>query len=109
VVKLKSFKNKNNFCSIIDIVEKPKISEAPSNLTVIGRYVLPYKIFDYIKKLYPFKGREIGITDALKFYINDYQRIWGMIFNGKRFDCGSKRGLIKAQIYFSLNHPEIKK
>lgn len=99
---------KNKFYSIVDIVEKPKIFEAPSNLTVIGRYILPYKIFDYIKKLYPFKEREIGISDALKLYINDHKNIWGMIFDGKRFDCGSKRGLIEAQLYFSLNHPEIK-
>lgn len=113
VVKLDLFtqtskEKKNKFYSITDMVEKPKIFEAPSNLTVIGRYIFPYKIFDYIKKLYPFKGREIGITDALKLYINDYQKVWGMIFNGKRFDCGSKRGLIEAQAYFSLNHPEIK-
>lgn len=107
VVKLGK-ERKNNFYPIIDIVEKPKIFEAPSNLTVIGRYVLPYKIFDYIGNLYPFRGREIGISDALRFYINDYQKIWGMIYNGKRFDCGSKRGLIEAQAYFSLNHPEIK-
>lgn len=107
VVKLGKEKIKE-FYSLVDIVEKPPISEAPSNLTVIGRYILPYEIFSYIRKLYPYKGKEIGISDALRLYINDYQKIWGMIFDGKRFDCGSKRGLIEAQIYFSLNHPEIK-
>lgn len=96
-----------NVCSVIDLVEKPKIQEAPSNLMVVGRYILTYEIFDYIKKLYPFKDREIKIAYALGLYLKDHAPIWGTYLKQLHFDCGSKDGLVKAQAYFSYNHPSV--
>ena len=94
--------------SIIDLVEKPPIEQAPSNLTSIGRYVLPYEIFNNIKNLYPYQGREIYLAEAIQNYIKTNRSIWGLELKGGRFDCGSKIGLMQAQIYFSRTHPEIK-
>jgi UTP--glucose-1-phosphate uridylyltransferase len=94
--------------SIIGLVEKPKIEEAPSNLTIVGRYVLPYKIFEYIKKQYPFKEQEIKLAFAFQLYLNDNPEIKGICQNTARFDCGSKEGLVRAQAHFALNHPQFK-
>ena len=95
--------------TIVDLVEKPKTEEAPSNLTIIGRYVLPYKIFEYIKAQYPFMGKEIKIAYALEAYLKDNKKIIGLNPKMTRFDCGSKEGLIRAQAYFATNHPQFKK
>ena len=64
--------------SITGIVEKPKIEEAPSNMGVVGRYVLPYEIFEYIKKQYPFRGQEIKLAFAFQLYLNDNPEIKGI-------------------------------
>jgi UTP--glucose-1-phosphate uridylyltransferase len=82
-----------------DMVEKPKPQEAPSNMAIIGRYVLTPDIFDIIKQTKPGKGGEIQITDALLT-----QAKKGMVlaykFKGKRFDCGSVEGFVEATNYF---------
>lgn len=90
-----------------DVVEKPKPEEAPSNLTIIGRYILNSKILDEIKKLYPSKdGKEIGLADALKNYALNHGKLYGLQFHGMRFDAGSKIGILKSQTFFGLNHKE---
>ncbi len=95
-----------NFHSIIDLVEKPAIKEAPSNLAIVGRYILPYKIFAHIKKLYQNKNEEIKLAHALKGYIvGEKKNIWGLENGHLRFDCGSKEGLIQAQAHFASIHP----
>jgi len=94
---------------ITDVVEKPTPSEAPSNLTIIGRYVLTPAILDEIGKLYPYHGKEIGLADALKNYIYEGGRIYGWHFKGKRFDAGSMIGLMQAQAYFGLHHKKLGK
>ncbi len=113
VVKAKKSKLSKDLYEINDVVEKPKAEEAPSNLTIIGRYVLTPKILDYIGALYPYKGKEIGLADALKRYANDGNELYGWHFRGKRFDAGSKIGILKAQAYFGIHHkefgPEFKK
>lgn len=93
---------------ITGLVEKPKIEEAPSNLTIVGRYVLPYEIFEYIKKQYPFKGKEIKLAFAFQFYLNENKEISGICPKTIRFDCGSKEGLVRAQAHFAINHPQFK-
>ncbi len=94
-----SFQKKNkNFFKINNVVEKPKIKKAPSNFAIIGRYILPFKIFDEIKKLKPGQGGEIHITDAIKNLILSGQNFYGNVFKGKYLDCGTMEGYIKSGI-----------
>ena len=96
---------------IMDIVEKPKIEDAPSDMGAMGRYLLTPEIFSYIQKakeLWSAK-REIAVVDVLSLYLKDKKPIYGWLFKGMHFDGGSKIGLLKANAYFSLHHPEYKK
>ncbi|MBF91227.1 MAG: hypothetical protein CMP34_00285 [Rickettsiales bacterium] len=104
VEKLKDF---NNYCSINNIVEKPKINDAPSNLSVTGRYILDSKIFDYLSFQKKGFGGEIQLTDALNT-LKTPNGLYGLKFDGNRFDCGGKLGFVKANIFFGLNDKEIK-
>ena len=82
-------------------VTKPTIKKAPSTNAVIGRYILPKKIFSKLKNLKPGKGGEIHITDAIKKLINDGDKFIGHKFRGKYLDCGSMSGYIKSGIEIS--------
>ena len=77
-----------------DIVEKPKINP-PSNLAVVGRYVLSSNIFKYLKNLKPSVGGEVQLTDAIKLMLND-EKVVGHLYEGKKFDCGSRHGYVNA-------------
>jgi UTP--glucose-1-phosphate uridylyltransferase len=103
---VKGIKIDKNLYEIKDIVEKPKPSKAPSNLAVIGKYILIPEIFDELKKIN--KKGELELTDALRNILKK-RKIYGVEIEGKRYDCGSKIGFVKAIIDFSLNHPEIGK
>ena len=97
-----NLKKKNkNFFKINTVVEKPTIKKAPSNYAIIGRYILPYKIFNEIKKLKPGQGGEIHITDAIKNLILRGQKFYGNIFKGKYLDCGTIEGYVKSGIEIS--------
>ena len=91
-------KMKKNYFEINDVIEKPTIKKAPSNYAVIGRYILPFKIFNEIKKIKPGKGGEIHITDAIKNLINKNNKFYGNIFKGKYLDCGTLNGYIESGI-----------
>ncbi len=78
------------------VIEKPKIKEAPSNKAVIGRYILPKKIFTKLKNLRPSKGGEIHITDAIQLLINDKEKFVAHNFTGKYLDCGTMDGYINS-------------
>jgi len=95
-------KTKNSF-QITDVVEKPKTNEAKSNYAVIGRYILPTKIMNEIKKLKPGHGNEIHITDAIKKLIYKGEKFYGNIFKGQYLDCGTLSGYIKSGIKISKN------
>ena len=82
--------------SIKGVIEKPKIKEAPSNKAVIGRYILPKKIFTKLKNLKPSKGGEIHITDAIQLLINDKEKFIAHNFTGKYLDCGTMDGYINS-------------
>jgi UTP--glucose-1-phosphate uridylyltransferase len=84
-----------------NMVEKPKASEAPSNLAIIGRYVLTPEIFDSIEAIEPGSGGEIQLTDALKHLLRS-RPIYGFKFEGKRYDAGDKLGFLKATVEFAL-------
>ncbi len=89
------------------IVEKPSPENAPSNLGVVGRYVLMPTIFDHIRALQPDAGGELQLTDALQSLLMEEQVLAYRYF-GTRFDCGSKLGYLKATVEFALRHPEVK-
>ena len=92
-----SVKNKKkNYFKISDVVEKPSIKRSPSNYAIIGRYILPYKIFKEIKKLKPGKNGETHITDAIKNLIKKDNLFFSNIFQGKYLDCGTLKGYINS-------------
>jgi len=93
---------------IRSIVEKPKPADAPSNLAVIGRYVLTPRIFDLLAEVVPGAGGEIQLTDAISALLV-HERVLAVRLPGRRFDCGSKLGYLQATVELGLRHPEIGK
>jgi UTP--glucose-1-phosphate uridylyltransferase len=93
---------------IHSIVEKPKPAEAPSNLGVVGRYVLTPRIFDLLGEVVPGAGGEIQLTDAISALLS-HERVLAVRLPGKRYDCGSKLGYLQASVELGLRHPEIGK
>ena len=92
--------DKNNFY-IKDVIEKPNINEAPTNLAIIGRYILHKKIFNKLKKQKKGKGGEIHITDSIKQLIRDGEKFIGHNFKGKYLDCGTMQGYINSSVEIS--------
>jgi UTP--glucose-1-phosphate uridylyltransferase len=92
---------------IKDIVEKPDASIAPSNLAVVGRYVLDSDIFEYLKRVEEDASSEIQLTDAIKLMLKD-KDILGCKYEGVKFDCGSKKGFVAATLYKGLEDKAIK-
>jgi len=88
------------------VVEKPKPDVAPSNLAIVGRYVLPGRIFALLEATRPGAGGEIQLTDAIAALLAE-QRVLAYRFEGTRFDCGSKIGLVKATLHFALQDPAL--
>jgi len=91
---------------IHSIVEKPKPKDAPSNLAVIGRYVLTNRIFDMLARVTPGAGGEIQLTDGISALLAQ-ERALAVRLPGRRFDCGSKLGYLQATVEFGVRHPEI--
>lgn len=89
------------------IVEKPDPADAPSNLGVVGRYILRPRIFDHLKAIKPGAGGELQLTDGIEALLGDEQ-VLAYKYEGRRFDCGSKLGYLKATIEFALRHPEVR-
>ena len=101
------YKKKNkSFYTVSAVVEKPNKSEAPSNLSIVGRYILNSKIFKSLKLGKKGFGNEIQLTDSLVSLIVS-PGLYGTEFEGKRFDCGNKLGFIEANINFGINDKEI--
>ena len=92
--------DKKNYL-IKDVIEKPSLNKAPSNKAVIGRYILPKKIFSKLQKLKPGKGGEIHITDAIQLLINENNKFIAHNFSGKYLDCGSMKGYIESTLEIS--------
>jgi len=88
------------------MVEKPKPEVAPSNLAVVGRYVLPGRIFSLLEKTRPGAGGEIQLTDGIEALLHE-QKVLAYRFAGTRYDCGSKIGLVQATIRFALDDPKL--
>ena len=92
--------------SITKMVEKPQASEAPSNLTITGRYILQPQIFELLGKQAAGAGGEIQLTDAM-LSLSRAQPFYGLKFEGRSFDCGSKIGFLTANVAYGLERPDI--
>lgn len=90
-------------------VEKPPVAEAPSDLIVIGRYILTPEIIALLPKVRSGADGEIRLADAFAAYLKQNRALYGCVFEGTRYDCGNKFGFLKAQIELGLKHPEIGK
>jgi UTP--glucose-1-phosphate uridylyltransferase len=98
--------NSDRLFRITDMVEKPKPSEAPSNLAIIGRYVLTPEIFTSLQTIDPGAGGEIQLTDALKHLLRS-RPIYAYRFEGTRYDAGDKLGFLKATVEFALHRDDL--
>jgi UTP--glucose-1-phosphate uridylyltransferase len=96
-----------NLVSVRGMVEKPKLSEAPSNLAVIGRYILTPDVLNNLNNAERGAGGEIQLTDAIAKEIEEGRAVHGLRFSGQRFDCGSKAGFLQATVSFALARPEL--
>jgi UTP--glucose-1-phosphate uridylyltransferase len=90
----------------ISIVEKPKPVDAPSTLAVVGRYILTPRIFYHLENIQPGTGGEIQLTDGIAALLQE-ERVLAYEFQGKRYDCGSKLGYLKATVEYALRHAEV--
>lgn len=88
------------------IVEKPKPEQAPSNLGVVGRYVLTPRIFHHLRRIERGAGGELQLTDAIQALLHE-QQVLAYRFDGTRYDCGSKVGYLKATVEYAFKHPEV--
>jgi UTP--glucose-1-phosphate uridylyltransferase len=95
-----------NTYEVIDMIEKPKKEDAPSDLAIIGRYILTPEIFAILENQAPGKGGEIQLTDALHKLLAE-QAIFGCRFDGTRYDCGDKLGFLKATVDMALKREEL--
>ena len=93
--------------NVAEFVEKPAVEDAPSDLAIIGRYLLTPEIFQVLEKQKPGAGNEIQLTDAIDT-LNKTQRVFAHEFTGKRYDVGDKFGFVETTIEYGLNHPQIK-
>ncbi|OGL94739.1 UTP--glucose-1-phosphate uridylyltransferase [Candidatus Uhrbacteria bacterium RIFOXYB12_FULL_58_10] len=100
---------RKNVWEVQKFVEKPAVEEAPSDLIVIGRYVLTPEIIALLPKVQAGKDGEIRLADAFAAYLRTDRALYGCVFDGTRYDCGNKLGFLKAQVELGLKHPEIGK
>jgi UTP--glucose-1-phosphate uridylyltransferase len=90
------------------MVEKPKPEEAPSNLAVIGRYILTPRVLQNLNRLKRGANGEIQLTDAIAEEVDKGEPVWGFRFRGQRFDCGSKAGFLQASVAFGLARSDLR-
>ncbi|MBA2655587.1 MAG: UTP--glucose-1-phosphate uridylyltransferase GalU [Tatlockia sp.] len=95
-----------SYSAILDIIEKPQRELAPSNLAAVGRYIFTSAIFNALKQITPDSNGKFQLTDAIHYLLNE-QNVQAFQFQGKRYDCGSKLGYLKATVEFGMQHQEI--
>ena len=100
-------KIKERLWNVVDLVEKPSVEAAPSQLAVLGRYIITPEIFDILAITPPGAGREIQLTDALRI-LKQKQSIFAFHFEGRRYDIGDKQGFLEATVEYALKRPEIR-
>jgi UTP--glucose-1-phosphate uridylyltransferase len=104
---LKLGKDDGRRVEVMGLVEKPKPEQAPSNLSIIGRYVLLPEVIGHLSRMERGAGGEVQLTDAMAKMIG-HRPFYGLRYEGRRFDCGDKIGFLEAQIAFALKRPELK-
>ena len=92
---------------IIDMVEKPALSDAPSNYAIMGRYVLSPNIFPILREQQAGTGGEIQLTDALRT-LSQTEPVYGVVYKGRRFDCGTQEGWLAANVQLALEDPDLR-
>ncbi|MGI6093477.1 MAG: UTP--glucose-1-phosphate uridylyltransferase GalU [Negativicutes bacterium] len=98
---------KDNLWKAIDLVEKPSVEEAPSQLAVLGRYIIEPEIFELLETTEPGRGGEIQLTDALR-QLAVIKSVYAYNFEGRRYDIGDKQGYLEATIEYALKRPELR-
>lgn len=98
----------DNIYKVKDLVEKPKAEDAPSDIAILGRYIITPAIFDILAKTEPGKSGEIQLTDALRTLMQS-EAMYAYVFEGRRYDVGDKLGFLKATVEFALKREELKK
>ena len=98
--------DKSSTGRVRSIVEKPKPAQAPSNLAVVGRYVLTASIFEHLARIGRGAGGEIQLTDGIAALMGE-EAVYAYRFSGKRYDCGSKLGYLQATVEYALGHPSL--
>jgi UTP--glucose-1-phosphate uridylyltransferase len=107
VLKVKPVEGSNGkLFEVLDLVEKPKLQDAPSNLAVIGRYILTPGVFDELTTIQAGAGGELQLTDGLRALLKK-EKIYGCVFDGKRHDTGDKLGFLKATVEFALKRKDL--
>ena len=94
-------------CKVKGLVEKPSIEEAPSNVAILGRYIVTPKIFEILERTKPGKGGEIQLTDALLELINE-EAMYAYNFEGRRYDVGDKQGFLEATVEYALRREDLR-
>ena len=89
------------------MVEKPSLHDAPSNYAIMGRYVLSPNIFPILHEQGTGSGGEIQLTDALRTLVKS-EPVWGVVYKGRRFDCGPQKGWLSANVQLALEDPELR-
>lgn len=105
---IKGIKIEDGLYQIKSLVEKPDPEKAPSNLAIIGKYVIDFEILEILSNLKPGKDGEIRLIDAFRKIVKK-RPLYAYVFKGKRYDCGSKLGFLKATIEYGLKHKDLKK
>ncbi|MBR0248669.1 MAG: UTP--glucose-1-phosphate uridylyltransferase, partial [Synergistaceae bacterium] len=90
-----------------DMVEKPRLSDAPSRYAIMGRYVLSPEIFTFLHTQQAGAGGEIQLTDAIR-ELAKTEPVWGVVYHGRRFDCGTQKGWLSANIQLALDDDELR-
>ena len=97
---------KDRLWKLSGLVEKPRPEDAPSNVAVVGRYILDGSIFEMLEETQPGSGGEIQLTDAIAKQLQQ-ESVYAYEFEGRRYDCGSKLGYLQATLEYGLKHPEV--
>ena len=97
----------DRICKVKGLVEKPTVEEAPSNIAILGRYIVTPKIFDILDNTKPGKGNEIQLTDALMQLLKE-EAMYSYNFEGRRYDVGDKLGYLEATVEYALRKPELR-
>ncbi|WP_291567863.1 MULTISPECIES: UTP--glucose-1-phosphate uridylyltransferase GalU [unclassified Clostridium] len=104
---VKGIKLSDRLYKVEDLIEKPKVEEAPSNVAILGRYIINPTIFEILENTKPGKGGEIQLTDALKTLISK-EDMYAYIFDGRRYDVGDKLGFLQATVEYALKREELR-